>query len=122
MRWVIAALALGLAACGESTSTTTDTADATQPGGYILEIRATNDVQTYLVTAPDGRIVVYGFANTSGFGLEQKFEFGTYVEGSSGWYIDPFKTTAVRSGTLAGSRIVGVQGGTAYLKRRDVED
>lgn len=57
MRWVIAALALGLAACGESSSTTTDTANATQPDGYTLEIRATNDVQTYLVTTPDGRIV-----------------------------------------------------------------
>jgi hypothetical protein len=57
MRWVIAALAVGLAACSEGASTSTDTANATQPEGYTLEVRATNDVQTYLVTAPDGRIV-----------------------------------------------------------------
>ena len=58
MRWVIAALAIGLAACSEGASSTTDSADATPAAeGYTLEIRATNDVQTYLVTTPDGRIV-----------------------------------------------------------------
>lgn len=57
MRWVIAALAIGLAACSEGASTSTDAPDGAQASGYTLEIRATNDVQTYLVTAPDGRIV-----------------------------------------------------------------
>jgi hypothetical protein len=66
---------------------------------------------------PDGKIVVYGYSNTYGFGLEQKFEFGTYVEGSSAWYVEPFKTTAVESGMLIGSRMVGVQGDTAYLQK-----
>jgi hypothetical protein len=58
MRWVIVALALGLAACDGSTSATPN-ADGTTAAaeGYTLEIRAMESVQTYLVTAPDGRIV-----------------------------------------------------------------
>lgn len=58
MRWMIAALALGLAAC-DGSATTSPNADGTTAAadGYTLEIRATQDVQTYLVTAPDGRIV-----------------------------------------------------------------
>lgn len=56
MRWVIAALALGLAACDSSTSGSTDSASAT-PDGYTLEIRATEASQDYVVRAPDGRTV-----------------------------------------------------------------
>lgn len=58
MRWAIAALALGLAACDGST-TTSPSADGTTASAdsYTLEIRAMEEVQTYLVTAPDGRIV-----------------------------------------------------------------
>jgi hypothetical protein len=64
MRWVIAALALGLAACDGST-TAAPNADGTTAAadGYTLEIRATEDVQTYLVTAPDGRIAGSRAAN-----------------------------------------------------------
>jgi hypothetical protein len=57
MRWVIAALALGLAACDGSTTTSTNADGTAATSGYTLEIRAMQDVQTYLVTAPDGRIV-----------------------------------------------------------------
>ena len=58
MRWVIVALALGLAAC-DGSATTTPAGDGTTAvaEGYTLEIRALQDVQTYLVTAPDGRVV-----------------------------------------------------------------
>jgi hypothetical protein len=56
MRWVIAALALGLAACDGTTTVTTDGASSSA-GGYTLEIRATEAVQSYLVTTPDGRTV-----------------------------------------------------------------
>jgi hypothetical protein len=65
---------------------------------------------------PDGQIVVYGYANSSGFGLEQSFEFGTYAEGSSNWYIQPFDIGEVKSGTLAGNRVVGVSGATVGLQ------
>ncbi len=59
MRWVIVALALGLAACDGSTTTTSggDGTTTAAADGYTLEIRAMESVQTYLVTAPDGRIV-----------------------------------------------------------------
>jgi hypothetical protein len=61
---------------------------------------------------PDGRIVTYGYANWSGFGLETQYEFGTYAEGSSNWFIEPFDVRSVQSGTLIGSRLVGVSGST----------
>lgn len=57
MRWVIAALALGLAACGGSTTAPNADGETAAAEGYTLEIRAMESVQTYLVTAPDGRIV-----------------------------------------------------------------
>ena len=55
MRWVIAALALvGVAACGEGMATV-DARDGHH--GYTLEVRALEGAQTYLVTAPDGKVV-----------------------------------------------------------------
>ena len=58
MRWVIAALALSAAACSDGGATvSTDNGATAAAEGYTLEVRATNDVQTYLVTTPDGRIV-----------------------------------------------------------------
>jgi hypothetical protein len=55
MRWVIAVLALGLAACDGSTSVG-DGAAATSDG-YTLEIRASEATQSYVVITPDGRTV-----------------------------------------------------------------
>ncbi|MEQ1491357.1 MAG: hypothetical protein ABL932_12495 [Terricaulis sp.] len=55
MRLLLLALAapLILAACDGSYSSTSDTQEAA--GGYTLEVRAVEGVQTYIVTAPDGR-------------------------------------------------------------------
>jgi hypothetical protein len=63
-----------------------------------------------LSLSPDGQVVTYGYANWSGFGLETKYEFGTYAEGSSSWYIEPFDVRSVKSGTLVGRRLVGISG------------
>jgi hypothetical protein len=63
-----------------------------------------------LSLTPDGSVVTYGYANWNGFGLETVYEFGTYVEGSSGWYTEPFDVRAVKSGTLVGRRLVGIAG------------
>lgn len=63
-----------------------------------------------LSLSPDGQVVTYGYANWSGFGLETVYEFGTYVEGSSNWYIEPFDVRSVESGTLVGRRLVGISG------------
>lgn len=58
MRWVIAALALSLAAaCDGASDSKSGGGQTAAADGYVMEIRATQDVQTYLVTAPDGRIV-----------------------------------------------------------------
>ena len=65
-----------------------------------------------LSLSPDGRVVTYGYANWSGFGLETQYEFGTYAEGSSNWYIEPFDVRSVKSGTLVGRRLVGISGST----------
>lgn len=58
MRALIAALALPLAllACG-APNTSSDTSDATEEaaGGYTLEVRAVQGVETLIVIAPDGR-------------------------------------------------------------------
>jgi hypothetical protein len=69
-----------------------------------------------LSLSPDGSIVTYGYANTSGFGLETHYEFGTYAEGSSNWYIEPFDVRSVKSGTLVGRRLVGVGGGAVAVQ------
>lgn len=69
-----------------------------------------------LSLSPDGSIVTYGYANWSGFGLETKYEFGTYAEGSSNWYIEPFDVRSVQSGTLVGRRLVGVSGSTVAVQ------
>lgn len=55
MRFLLLALAapLILAACDASSSSTTSTQEPA--GGYRLEVRAVQGVQTYIVTAPDGR-------------------------------------------------------------------
>ncbi len=55
MRLLLLALAapLVLAACDASSSSTTSTQEPA--GGYRLEVRAVQGVQTYIVTAPDGR-------------------------------------------------------------------
>lgn len=50
MRAVIAVLALALAACDGATMGEQEPA-----GGYTLEVRADEEVQTYIITAPDGR-------------------------------------------------------------------
>lgn len=55
MRIVIAALALALAACDGAGNGSTEANSET--GGYTLEVRALEGVQTYVVTAPDGRVV-----------------------------------------------------------------
>lgn len=78
--------------------------------------RTTYAFPVTLDLTPDGRTVVYGYANSSGFGLEQTFEFGTYAEGSSGWYTQPFDIGEVEKGTLAGSRVVGVKGSAIELQ------
>lgn len=56
MRFVVAALALfGLAACDDG-PLGADSNGAT-PAGYRLEVRALEGVQTYIITAPDGKVV-----------------------------------------------------------------
>ncbi len=69
-----------------------------------------------LSLSPDGQIVTYGYSNWSGFGLETKYEFGTYAEGSSNWYVEPFDVRSVKSGTLVGRRLVGISGSTVAVQ------
>jgi hypothetical protein len=69
-----------------------------------------------LSLTPDGKIVTYGYSNWSGFGLETHYEFGTYAEGSSNWYIEPFDVRTVESGTLVGRRLVGINGTTVAVQ------
>jgi len=66
--------------------------------------------------SPDGKIVTYGYSNWSGFGLETKYEFGTYAEGSSNWYIEPFDIEGAESGTLSGSRLVARSGSEVIVQ------
>jgi hypothetical protein len=56
MRWLFAVLALGLAACDVSTSSSSGSETASADT-YTIEIRADDLVQTYLITTPDGRTV-----------------------------------------------------------------
>jgi hypothetical protein len=69
-----------------------------------------------LSLSPDGSIVTYGYANFSGFGMGTVYEFGTYAEGSSNWYIEPFDVRSVEAGTLVGRRLVGINGSTVAVQ------
>lgn len=67
MRWMIAAVAaLALMGCKDEGKTQTAAA-AEAPHGYRMEVRAANEEQIYLVTAPDGRMTAaHAGAGTSG--------------------------------------------------------
>jgi hypothetical protein len=96
---------------GTLNATTLWSADGTVIGNGSLTAPTGRTSYAYPVTlslTPDGKVVTYGYANWSGFGLNTVYEFGTYAEGSSGWYIEPFDVRGVRSGTLTGNRLVGV--------------
>jgi hypothetical protein len=93
--------------------------DGTVIGDGSLTAKPGRTSYAYPVTlslSPDGKVVTYGYANWSGFGLGTTYEFGTYAEGSSSWYIEPFDVRAVRSGTLVGRRLVGVGGGAVAVQ------
>lgn len=51
------ALIVGLAVVAAACSADVNVDRASSGGGYTLEVRATQGEQTYLVTAPDGRVV-----------------------------------------------------------------
>lgn len=55
MRWLLGVLALGLAGCSVAVNSGGDQSGAA--GGYTMEIRASENQQTYLITTPDGRTV-----------------------------------------------------------------
>ena len=77
-------------------------------------------VNAYPVTldlTPDGKVVIYGYSLSRIGGGGYEAAFGTYAEGSTNWYIDPFDVEDVKSGMLVGSRMVGWSGGTVYLQR-----
>jgi hypothetical protein len=96
---------------GTLNATTLWSADGTVIGNGSLTAPTGRTSYAYPVTlslTPDGKVVTYGYANWSGFGLNTVYEFGTYAEGSSGWYVEPFDVRGVRSGTLTGNRLVGV--------------
>jgi|SRR5690606_3274313 len=63
MRFAFAALALALAACEGGTGENQTNTGSAAASGYTMEIRATEAVQTYVVTAPDGRTVGARAAN-----------------------------------------------------------
>jgi hypothetical protein len=88
-------------------------------GDGTLTAKSGRTSYAYPVTlslTPDGKVVTYGYSNWSGFGLETHYEFGTYAEGSSNWYIEPFDVRTVESGTLVGSRLVGINGTTVAVQ------
>lgn len=55
--WIFAAAALMLAGCDASVEHDGRRAERSDPGGYTLEIRASDAEQIYFVTAPDGTSV-----------------------------------------------------------------
>jgi hypothetical protein len=69
-----------------------------------------------LSLTPDGKTVTYGYANWWGFGLETHYEFGTYAEGSTNWYVEPFDIEGAESGTLTGSRLVARSGSQVVVQ------
>jgi|GEM_PF-1279132 len=94
--------------------------DGSVIGDGSLTAKPGRNSYAYPVTldlTPDGSVVTYGYANWSGFGLGTIYEFGTYVEGSTNWYAEPFDVRAVQAGTLVGRRLVGVNGDTVGVQK-----
>jgi hypothetical protein len=104
---------------GTLNATTLWSPDGAVVGNGSLTAKPGRTSYAYPVTlslSPDGKIVTYGYSNWSGFGLETKYEFGTYAEGSSSWYIEPFDIEGRESGTLSGSRLVARSGTTVVVQ------
>lgn len=57
MRWLMAAAALALVAACDGSNVSVDGVDVGEPGGYTIEIRASEAEQTYLITTPEGQTV-----------------------------------------------------------------
>lgn len=57
MRWLAALAALGLVAACDTSEVEVNGVEVGEPGGYTVEIRASDLEQTYLVLTPDGRTV-----------------------------------------------------------------
>jgi len=57
MRWLMAIAALGLVAACDGSDVTVDGVELGEPGGYTIEVRASEVDQTYLITTPDGRTI-----------------------------------------------------------------
>lgn len=80
--------------------------DGAVVGNGTLTAKPGRTSYAYPVTlslSPDGKIVTYGYSNWSGFGLETKYEFGTYAEGSSSWYLEPFDLEGAEWGRSRGA-------------------
>lgn len=57
MRWLAALVALGLVAACDARDVEVNGVEVGEPGGYTVEIRASDLEQTYLILTPDGRTV-----------------------------------------------------------------
>jgi hypothetical protein len=57
MRWLAALAALGLVAACDGSNVEVNGVEVGEPGGYTVEIRASDIEQTYLILTPDGRTV-----------------------------------------------------------------
>jgi hypothetical protein len=85
--------------------------DGAQIGEGSLTAPTGRTSYAYPVTlglSPDGSIVTYGYSNQIGIGIGASYEFGTYAEGSSAWYVQPYDVRSVKAGTLVGRRLVGI--------------
>lgn len=69
-----------------------------------------------LSLTPDGKTVTYGYSNWTGFFPNTVYEFGTYAEGSSNWYVEPFDIEGAESGTLTGTRLVARSGSQVVVQ------
>lgn len=105
---------------GNLNSTTLWAADGSVAGNGTLSAPPGWNSYAYPVTLdlnPDGRVVVYGYSNWRGFGLETDYAFGTYAEGSTNWYSPPFDLADREHGTLVGNRLVAHQGDDVLVQQ-----
>jgi len=105
---------------GNLNATTLWSPDGSVAGNGTLSAPSGWTSYAYPVTldlTPDGSIVVYGYSNWRGFGLETEYAFGTYAEGSTNWYLPPFDIEDLKQGTLVGSRLVGHSEDNIFVQR-----
>lgn len=71
----------------------------------------------YLDLTPDGKVVTYTYSDlVYNYPVSTLYE-GTWIEGSSSWFVPPFDLANVTGSSLVGKRLVGISGSQIVVQQ-----